>query len=286
MKRSDEVGASRTRTTKDLSAVAKKIITYEAIGTTWKVHHELRDSPGLVFVQDYLKDYDLTGLEYIEVKLGNWGYGENNTWTNTAAGHCSGPWITKNGKYQAVCKVNGRTTYPSDDWVTARTPKGKRKVPYTVYSQAESLVGIVAHEVCHYLAYTEQIPKHGKMHTYRRRSYNSTDEVETGEFEMGAIEAYRVANRDTPPPMEPVTDADTSDKHCLQCGMVLLGDRSKFCSDECRWTYHNRLRHDRGEPDRQKVCEVCGTEFTATRSDAKTCSPRCRQRLRRRIQRL
>jgi predicted nucleic acid-binding Zn ribbon protein len=86
---------------------------------------------------------------------------------------------------------------------------------------------------------------------------------------------------DTPPPMEPVTNADTSDKHCLQCGMALLGNRSKFCSDECRWAYHNRLRHDRSEPDRQKVCEVCGTSFEAKRSDAKTCSPRCRQRLRR-----
>jgi predicted nucleic acid-binding Zn ribbon protein len=29
--------------------------------------------------------------------------------------------------------------------------------------------------------------------------------------------------------------------------------------------------------DRQKVCEVCGKEFTATRRDAKTCSARCKQ---------
>jgi putative metallohydrolase (TIGR04338 family) len=80
---------------------------------------------------------------------------------------------------------------------------------------------------------------------------------------------------------EPVTDTDTQEKHCLQCGLPLLGSRSKFCSDECRYTYYNRLRHDRTEEDRQKVCEVCATEFTASRADAKTCSPRCRQRLRR-----
>ena len=30
--------------------------------------------------------------------------------------------------------------------------------------------------------------------------------------------------------------------------------------------------------DRQKVCEVCGEEFTATRRDAKTCSARCKQK--------
>jgi hypothetical protein len=29
--------------------------------------------------------------------------------------------------------------------------------------------------------------------------------------------------------------------------------------------------------DRQKVCEVCGEEFTATRRDAKTCSVGCKQ---------
>jgi hypothetical protein len=28
--------------------------------------------------------------------------------------------------------------------------------------------------------------------------------------------------------------------------------------------------------DRQKVCEVCGEEFTASRRDAKTCSARCK----------
>ena len=41
--------------------------------------------------------------------------------------------------------------------------------------------------------------------------------------------------------------------------------RPLYCSEECRnW-----------RPE--KVCEVCGSEFVATRADAKTCSPKCRQ---------
>ena len=88
----------------------------------------------------------------------------------------------------------------------------------------------------------------------------------------------------TEPEPDPVTDTDTQDRRCLQCGMVLVGSRSKFCSDKCRWTHHNHLRTERAEQSRQKICVVCGVEFRASRVDAKTCSPRCRQRLRRRSQ--
>jgi putative metallohydrolase (TIGR04338 family) len=103
-----------------------------------------------------------------------------------------------------------------------------------------------------------------------------------GAFRDGGVKILAVPTK-TPEPIEVrVTDNDTAT--CQQCGLPLLGTaklRSKFCSDECRWTYHNRLRHERGEDDRQKVCQICGTEFTASRADAKTCSPKCRQRLRR-----
>jgi predicted nucleic acid-binding Zn ribbon protein len=74
------------------------------------------------------------------------------------------------------------------------------------------------------------------------------------------------------------------DRRCLQCGMVLVGSRSKFCSEKCRWTHHNHLRAERAEQSRQKICVVCGVEFRARRVDAKTCSPRCRKRLSRRSQ--
>ena len=74
------------------------------------------------------------------------------------------------------------------------------------------------------------------------------------------------------------------DRRCLQCGMLLAGSRSKFCSEKCRWTHHNHLRTASAEQNRQKICVVCGVEFRARRVDARTCSPRCRKRLSRRSQ--
>jgi hypothetical protein len=32
---------------------------------------------------------------------------------------------------------------------------------------------------------------------------------------------------------------------------------------------------------KRKTCETCGSKFTATRSDAKTCSAACKQRVHR-----
>lgn len=80
---------------------------------------------------------------------------------------------------------------------------------------------------------------------------------------------------------DPVIAEDTA---CLSCGQNLATNRARFCSDTCRYTYHNRLRRKRSEAERNKVCEACRTKFTATRSDAKTCSARCRQRLKRSFQ--
>jgi hypothetical protein len=51
-----------------------------------------------------------------------------------------------------------------------------------------------------------------------------------------------------------------------------------FCSDICNRAYHNQLRKEERAQKREKVCEVCGEEFTATRSDSKTCKPACRQK--------
>jgi hypothetical protein len=57
--------------------------------------------------------------------------------------------------------------------------------------------------------------------------------------------------------------------------------RHYFCSKRCESGHYNKLRHDRGEEARQKACPICGQEFTAKRSDAKTCSPACRQKMHR-----
>ncbi len=59
-------------------------------------------------------------------------------------------------------------------------------------------------------------------------------------------------------------------------------NRHVFCSYRCQYTYHNRRRSQRDEHLRQKVCEVCSEEFTATRAHAKTCSPACKQKAYRR----
>jgi hypothetical protein len=54
--------------------------------------------------------------------------------------------------------------------------------------------------------------------------------------------------------------------------------RRVFCSYRCQYTFHNRRRSERDQGLREKVCEVCSKEFTATRAHAKTCSPACKQR--------
>jgi predicted nucleic acid-binding Zn ribbon protein len=55
-----------------------------------------------------------------------------------------------------------------------------------------------------------------------------------------------------------------------------------FCSEPCGRAYNNQLqsqlRKEKRAKEREKVCEVCGKGFTATRKDAKTCSPSCKQK--------
>jgi hypothetical protein len=71
---------------------------------------------------------------------------------------------------------------------------------------------------------------------------------------------------------------------CAHCErpMVLRLEFSElqrtFCSNACREAYHNQLRKEKRIEEREKVCEVCGEVFTATRRDAKTCSDGCKQK--------
>jgi putative metallohydrolase (TIGR04338 family) len=102
-----------------------------------------------------------------------------------------------------------------------------------------------------------------------------------------AVEDIAPGELDTESPIavtdtETLTAATDADTRCLECGMHLSPiTPHKFCSDRCRWTYHNRERRHRTADTREKTCEVCSKEFTAARSDAKTCSPKCRQKARR-----
>jgi hypothetical protein len=71
---------------------------------------------------------------------------------------------------------------------------------------------------------------------------------------------------------------------CAHCErpMVLRLDFSElqrtFCSNACWDAYHSQLRKKKRSEERQKVCEVCGEEFTASRRDTKTCSDGCKQK--------
>jgi hypothetical protein len=57
--------------------------------------------------------------------------------------------------------------------------------------------------------------------------------------------------------------------------------RRVVCSDGCRKALY-RAQYFRRKGSRARRCDVCGEVFTQTRSDAKTCSPACRQKAYRR----
>ena len=55
-----------------------------------------------------------------------------------------------------------------------------------------------------------------------------------------------------------------------------------FCSERCAKRCYRAKERERRAEQRLKECAVCGETFEATRSDAKTCSPACRQKAYRR----
>jgi hypothetical protein len=50
-----------------------------------------------------------------------------------------------------------------------------------------------------------------------------------------------------------------------------------FCCDRCAWLAASARRRAK-TARREKTCAACGRSFTATRVDARTCSPACRQK--------
>ena len=70
---------------------------------------------------------------------------------------------------------------------------------------------------------------------------------------------------------------------CEVCGHEIAWLHPRYssirvCSNDCAAERLNRRRRVKHEP---RICPVCDETFTPTRSDAATCSDRCRQRLRR-----
>jgi hypothetical protein len=92
-------------------------------------------------------------------------------------------------------------------------------------------------------------------------------------FEIGGREIHSSYYREAP---------------CAGCGRPTIRDhehrnrKHTFCSQPCEVAYHNAARTKRAAFARRKVCEVCEEPFTATRRDAKTCSPACKQKAYRR----
>jgi hypothetical protein len=67
---------------------------------------------------------------------------------------------------------------------------------------------------------------------------------------------------------------------CRVCRSELTPERStrRYCSDSCRYVHHTRKRRSAKAPRHRHACQQCGRDFLAARVDAKTCSPKCRQK--------
>ena len=76
---------------------------------------------------------------------------------------------------------------------------------------------------------------------------------------------------------------------CPECGRVVIVIRAEapprgrrraayYCSEKCSHTRRLRTAREERARARSKVCEVCAQAYTATRRNAETCSPACRQR--------
>src|SRR5829696_498641 len=199
--------------------VASKSITYEALGTTWKVHRELIDSPGLAFIQDYLSGYDFSKVEWVTLKAGSWGgatYPEEETygWTNAVAGLCRYPTPTGSGLYRVNSRINMRLGWPAivyqresplyrtaagtwpdvpDDcftgkwYIDEKSGREWRRLKRRLWlrDEHEAIVYILAHEMFHFLRRTRQVE--GK-----------NTEIESDRYGVQVLEAYRFNSRDTP----------------------------------------------------------------------------------------
>jgi len=71
---------------------------------------------------------------------------------------------------------------------------------------------------------------------------------------------------------------------CYYCNRPFVAPRRMlYCSTDCKVHAVNERRQ---APRSTRTCSECGDTFKPARSDATTCSPRCRQRRRRRLSRL
>lgn len=271
MKRSDEVTASRTRTTEQDSAVAsgsirdsqrKKIYDSEELvfhpdtlnpTPEWKTLREVQDFVDLVTASDTWKALGVRTERPISVRDGRGRSADANPYRGliTTPKGTRSRWVALHELAHIAEAYRADWDYVQGGWpyreILVRLDEDWEKVPIrTTAPHGPEFAGIYLCLVRNFLPEDYDRLKA----TFKERK-------------------VKVA---------PV------DRRCLQCGMVPVGSGSTFCGDKCRWTYHNHLRTERAEQSRQKICVVCGVEFRAKRVDAKTCDPRCRKRLSRRSQ--
>jgi hypothetical protein len=166
----------------------------------WKVAKELQRSDGVEWAREWFSGYDLSLVEWITVRRGDWdGY--------SVKGVCRYPKGVRSGMYRINCSVNARPGWPgykiqrvsplyrNPDGSWPEVPEGHvtgawwedpetgrewkrmyRKVPLT--NENEALVYIVAHEAYHYLRRTKQVP-------------GRNAEIDADAFGMTVLEAFR-----------------------------------------------------------------------------------------------
>jgi predicted nucleic acid-binding Zn ribbon protein len=247
--------------------VASKTVTRGVWGTRWRVEKEFRDSAGLAFARRYLSLFDYSQLEWITLRRSLRRYFSR---YNPIFGRCWHPQVTTSGMFRIRCNVLSSVRYPARDWYAGEPSSGERR-GFFVDDENEAVVAILAHEVNHYLRWTGQVPANGWV---RSDGLQSTSEAEANAFMMAAVEAYRRRDDELPGTLAHAG-------WCVMCGKPLSkgGGSRSFCSDGCRSAYHNRLRGARIAARRgEKECAGCGKKFRPARSDARTCSPACRQK--------
>jgi hypothetical protein len=230
-------------------------VTRGVWGTRWEVQKELRDSPGLAFIRWHLSRFDFSQLESITVRR------------SPRRPRLWHPQATTTGLFRIYANISTSVRYPALVPEAEKPSSGERQ-PYYLRDESEAVVAIIAFQVGLYLVRTGQIVG-----------------VEAIDFMQAAVAAYRrnIGEATSADDRLPGTHAPhASARWCVLCGKSLSkgGGSYSFCSPRCRWTYHNRMRGARLAARRpERACEVCGTRFTPKkRTDAKTCSPACRQK--------
>ena len=154
-------------------------------------------------------------------------------------------------KYLITLKIGPGVKYPTPalnyNHKAPHEVGPRNRFPFVVHdSWQELFVHLAAHEARHVHQF-----RHGKRHS----------EIDTERFAVKALERYREENGQ-PGKADDVTVNGTPKRK------LTAAQRKR----------HNERRRVTPQP---MVCEVCGKSFTPRRSDARTCSDRCRQRLHR-----